>query len=295
MTRHATRAAMVLVLLGLSVASGLLIPLGHTLWSEQLGVSGAAQVAGGVPPPSDSPIETLPESSTTPTDLGLPATPSPEAATPVDTPEPTATALPPTVTVAAPNTLGAELEASITVAPVLALADGRYLIRGELCVSNTGAQPTDGLSFGAQVQFEAASNAWVDLLEATYGYAPAEPLPPGVRQCYPVEIAFTPLPGARYQLAARVILTNHSGWLPGDPQCPGPAPCAFSLEARASFALPDEPQAPPDLNTPTTVPLPTEPSLPPPTEEPAATEAASPTSLPAESTPLPTAATTGEA
>jgi hypothetical protein len=83
-------------------------------------------------------------------------------------------------------------------------------------------------------------------------------------------------------LAARVTITNHAGWLPGGPLCPGPAACAFGPEPRADFDLPADPGLPPaaaPLATDTATALPSPaaaPTDPPATDMPPATDTPTP-------------------
>jgi hypothetical protein len=253
------------------------MPVGHTLWSERLGVGGQAQAAAWTATPwpthTPAPTEAPPLAETSlPASTPLPAETEPPAPTatgapvetstaapgvtgtdepaPTRTPEPTplsaatatGTAEPaPTETAmpASPEPAGAHLEAALTA---LGWADpaapAPHGVRGEVCLANTGAQPAEGLVVTARVQFMVTGDAAVDLLDARQVVDAAGPLPPAARQCYPVDIPFTPLPDARYRLAVQATITNHAGWLPGGANCAGPALCSFGPELTADFELP---------------------------------------------------------
>jgi hypothetical protein len=244
MSRQRTRIAMVIALLGLYLSAGLLMPIGHTLWSEQLGGSGQVQVAGGLPQPQNGGAETPVAAAPVIVDTATPETST-------HSPAPAATTLP---TETATTPAGASLEASVSVAAVGSDEAGRYVVGGEVCVTNSGDQPTDGLAITAQVQFQVTDTAYVEVLEARQALAGLAPLAPGARQCYPVQITFTALPGASYQLAARAAINNHAGWLPGEAGCPGPEACAYgpttqaALPALVPAATPTRTAAPPAEN-----------------------------------------------
>jgi hypothetical protein len=98
--------------------------------------------------------------------------------------------------------------------------------------------PAEGLAMTARVQFRVTDDAYVDVLDAAQSVTAAGPLAPGAVECYPVAIGFLAMPDTRYQLAAAITITNHAGWLPGEPGCPGPAACPYGPELRAEVVLP---------------------------------------------------------
>jgi len=219
------------------------------------------------------------DGSSTPTQTDTtPATATPTPTLPPTTDTPPATDPPtPTATLRAQAQAGTSLAAEVTVVGTAPDGAGRYVVLAQVCAANMGEQPTEGLAVSAQVQFEVTDGAYVDLLEASQVVVASEQLAPGASQCYPVQIAFTPMPGAQYRLAARVTITNHAGWLPGGPHCPGPAACAFGPEPRASFELPADPGQPPAAPLATTTA----------SAAPPETATAAPTDPPATDTPTP--------
>ena len=85
------------------------------------------------------------------------------------------------------------------------------MVRGQVCVLNTGPVPAEGLAMTARVQFRVTDDAYVDVLDAAQSVAAAGPLAPGAVECYPVAIAFLAMPETRYQLAAAITITVNSG------------------------------------------------------------------------------------
>jgi len=165
---------------------------------------------------------------------------------------------------------GTSIEAQKTAQAFwVSVAPGPLLVRvvGEVCVANIGQRATEGLLVVDQIQYKTGSGEFQDLVGAAQVIAPASPIEPGRNACYPYEIRFTPVEGTQYRNVARVTITNHSGWLPGDQNCPGTNPCPFGPEPKADFTLP-VPAAPlepaPGLTTPE------------PTSEPASTESPTP-------------------
>jgi len=112
-----------------------------------------------------------------------------------------------------------------------------YGVRGQICVTNGGGVTTQNLRIVDQVQYKVGSGQFQDLTGATQTLTPAQ-LAPGQSACYDYDISFTPVANAIYRNVAHVTITNHSGWLPGGHNCPGPAVCPFGPDPKADFALP---------------------------------------------------------
>lgn len=115
-----------------------------------------------------------------------------------------------------------------------------YGVTGEICVTNGGGVTTENLTIVDQVQYKVGSGQFQDLPGATVTIVPA-PLAPSESGCYAYDIPLTPIAGAIYRNVAHVTITNHSGWLPGGRNCPGPALCPFGPDPKADFSLPTEP------------------------------------------------------
>lgn len=115
-----------------------------------------------------------------------------------------------------------------------------YGVSGQICVTNGGSVTTENLRIVDQVQYKVGSGQFQDLPGATLTMTPAQ-LAPGQSACYPYSIEFTPVDGAVYRNVAHVTITNHSGWLPGGRNCPGPEVCPFGPNPKADFSLPGTP------------------------------------------------------
>jgi hypothetical protein len=163
-------------------------------------------------------------------------------------------------------------------------------VRGEICVENGGNVPTEQLEIIDTIQVK-NGKTFKDYYTTPIDLSAKPVLEPGESFCYPYEIIFDPVGNAdtTYRNIAKVTITNHSGWLPGDHNCPGTTPCPFGPTVKATFQIP----APP-LIQPTATP--TEPSL---TNTPTLTEIvdtetetstpeSTPTKRPKKATPTPT-------
>ncbi|HEX6795657.1 MAG TPA: hypothetical protein VF304_17555, partial [Casimicrobiaceae bacterium] len=99
-------------------------------------------------------------------------------------------------------------------------------VDGQVCVSNTGPMPTQGLAIGVAISAPPSSS----ILASVSVDVSAKPvLAAGASECYAYQamLAATALvPGASYKATAHVSVTNHSGSL-GTPS--GPPPSATSL------------------------------------------------------------------
>jgi hypothetical protein len=114
-------------------------------------------------------------------------------------------------------------------------------VRGQVCVTNGGDRPTEGLKIVDQVEYKVGSGAFQDLDGASYTITPSQQLGAGESMCYPYDFTFTPLEGAEYRNVAHVTITNHSGWLPGGNQCSGPDACPFGPDPKVTFSVPTTP------------------------------------------------------
>jgi len=211
---------------GVLVAYGawlcLVLPLAGGLWAEELGLSGSVTTGYWITPSLTPTPEASPTASLTPT---LPPPP------------------------------GTSLEAEKTAEGFAEERQGAmvYGVRGQVCVTNRGERPTENLKIVDVVQARRAGEDFVNLRSAEVDLSQKPQLQPGEKYCYPYEITFEPLAGDKvhYRNLARVTITNHSGWLPGSPNCPGADPCPFGPEPKAGFELPTpEPSTEPDSGQP---------------------------------------------
>ena len=144
-----------------------------------------------------------------------------------------------------PSAPGTSIEATIEALPFYVPYPDQsemnvYGVEGEVCVTNIGDAPTQGLTMDIIVEYKPESGAFQPLDGDGVMISAPEQLMPGQTQCYPYSISFTPTVGIQYRVVARVIILNHSGWLPGGPQCIGPEPCPFGPEPKASFEFDDD-------------------------------------------------------
>lgn len=83
-----------------------------------------------------------------------------------------------------------------------------YGVRGEICVSNTGAAPTQDFGIWDEIWYEAGPGDYHLLFSGTIDVSDKPVLNPGESFCYPYEIIFTPIPGVRYKNIAYAIISN---------------------------------------------------------------------------------------
>lgn len=107
-------------------------------------------------------------------------------------------------------------------------------VRGDVCVTNGGGAPTQGLAIVDVVQVKTGSAQFQDYASKPVDVSSKPVLAAGETTCYPYEVTFTPVDGAQYRSTARVTITNHSGHM-GDPFGPG----AGGDGVKADFTLPD--------------------------------------------------------
>lgn len=111
-------------------------------------------------------------------------------------------------------------------------------VDGQICLTNGGAVTTEGLQIVDQVQYNTGGGGgFTDLAGATQTITPAQ-LAAGASACYDYSIPVAPVSGASYRNVAHVTITNHSGWQPGDHNCPGTLPCPFGPDPKVDFSIP---------------------------------------------------------
>lgn len=144
-----------------------------------------------------------------------------------------------------PSASGTSIEASVEALSFSVLYPDQpemteYGVEGKVCVTNTGDAPTQGLTMDIIVEYKPESGAFQPLDGDGVMISAPEQLVPGQTQCYPYSISFMPSAATKYRVTARVTILNHSGRLPGGPQCIGPEPCPFGPEPKASFVFDDD-------------------------------------------------------
>ena len=129
---------------------------------------------------------------------------------------------------------GSSQDVTFTITATRTKVSERIGVRGEICVTNDGGVPTEGLAIADTVLYQDGGGPYQPLAGATnvpVDVSANPVLDPGESHCYPYEIEFTPVPGASYKNSAQVTITNHSGSL-GTPKGPSPD---------AGFSLPSSP------------------------------------------------------
>jgi len=116
-------------------------------------------------------------------------------------------------------------------------------VDGEICVTNGGEVATenlqivDNLKDGVPPPNDVIATVNVDVSSNPV-------LDPSETGCYDYHVDIPSgniHPGETYKDTADVTITNHSGWLPGGQNCPGPAPCPFGPSPSATTSLPETP------------------------------------------------------
>jgi len=126
---------------------------------------------------------------------------------------------------------GSSQDVTFTITATRTKVSERIGVRGEICVTNGGAEATEGLKIVDVVQYKIGSGQFQTLTTENVDLGTMTVLDAGESHCYPYEITFTPVTGAVYRNEAQVTITNHSGHLGTDF---GPAP-------KAGFSLPASP------------------------------------------------------
>lgn len=123
-----------------------------------------------------------------------------------------------------------------------------HSVSGEICVVNLGGAATENLTIFDQVQYRVeGEEVYQDVEGAQMILQPDDPIPgcddPAQpescpRMCYEYRISFEPPEDAlAFRNTASITITNHSDWLLGDANCPGPDLCPFGPQVSANFEL----------------------------------------------------------
>jgi hypothetical protein len=119
---------------------------------------------------------------------------------------------------------------------------GETYVDGQICVTNGGGVATENLQIVDVVQYKSGPGKFQDYASGAVDLSAKPVLAPSESYCYSYSVTFTPVAGADYRNVAHITITNHSGWLPGGNNCPGPALCSFGPDPKADFGLPDSPE-----------------------------------------------------
>ena len=102
-------------------------------------------------------------------------------------------------------------------------------VAGEVCVNNSGTEPTTGLTIVDRVQSKVGSGDWQNISGAAVTITPAEQVAAGTQTCYPYNIPFTTVENATYRNQATVTITNYADAEEGTPAGPAPVTAEFTV------------------------------------------------------------------
>lgn len=102
-------------------------------------------------------------------------------------------------------------DAAVTFTLAAAIADSVNVVSvaGEVCVNNSGTEPTAGLTIRDTVQAKVGTGNWTGIAALTI--TPTQQVPANTQTCFPYSIPFTPVANATYRNQASVTITNATG------------------------------------------------------------------------------------
>ncbi len=110
-------------------------------------------------------------------------------------------------------------------------------VRGQICVTNTGAHPTENLFIVNSVQLPGQEENKSTLMNTNLDQKPV--LDPGESYCYFYENTFEVIAekNIEYKSLARITITNYVGLESGTDHCPGGEPCSFGPNLISDFTI----------------------------------------------------------
>lgn len=114
-----------------------------------------------------------------------------------------------------------------------------YSVAGQACATNTGADPTEGLTLTVKVQSSVSGGAFQDISGASLTITPETQLGPGEAACYPYEVVFDPVTDATYRSVAEFAITNLTGTAPGPLSADFDAPTSYTGQMNSSVNVED--------------------------------------------------------
>lgn len=112
-------------------------------------------------------------------------------------------------------------------------------VKGQACITNTGFELTLDLTIHNQVLYTVGGGTdYQEVIGAEQIITPGQQLGSRETQCYPYQMAFSPIPGAHYRAISWIAISNYTGWLPGGKNCTGPVPCMTGIQLQSDFNLP---------------------------------------------------------
>jgi len=113
-------------------------------------------------------------------------------------------------------------------------------VAGEVCVTNGGEHPTEGLTITDKVQYHTGDGNFQDLADASVTITPEEQVGGGATVCFPYEIPVTPQTNGVYQNVATVEITNlETGADPAVVTAPFTLPDTLTGERNRSVTVED--------------------------------------------------------
>ena len=113
-------------------------------------------------------------------------------------------------------------------------------VGGEVCVTNPGSNPTEGLTITDKVQYHTGDGNFQDLSGATVTITPGQQVEAGATECFPYEIPVTPQTNGVYQNVVSVSITNlEEGAEPATATAPFTLPDTLTGERNRSVNVED--------------------------------------------------------
>jgi len=114
-----------------------------------------------------------------------------------------------------------------------------YSVAGQACATNTGADPTEGLTITVKVQASVSGGTFEDITGASVTIEPEAQLGPAEVACYDYEVPFDPVTDATYRSVAQFTITNLSGTAPDPLNAAFDAPTSYTGQLNASVNVQD--------------------------------------------------------
>ena len=180
----------------------------------------------------------------------------------------------------------------------------REVVSIHLCLINHGKAAPESLQVVSELFFTGPDNVLNPVEGTRVEIKIREEIEPDEPYCEKVVRYSNLEPGKSYIQMFRISYTNHTGWLPGQPNCPGETPCIFQVEVNTPFSVTAPPQNTPKPTSQPRSPVVTippgkefltpTPVQPDPTEQPTQTPEVLPTEEPTETQPTDPATPTEE-
>jgi hypothetical protein len=132
--------------------------------------------------------------------------------------------------------------AAVTFTVTLTRGDSVNLssVTGEVCVTNPGTHPTEGLSITDKVQYHTGDGNFQDLSGAIVTITPEQQVAAGATECFPYEIEVTPQTNGVYQNVVSVSISNlEEGAEPATATAPFTLPDTLTGERNRSVNVED--------------------------------------------------------